>query len=141
MNLHRFKRTIGKTNPEKGLRSLPGAQKRDHRDKLPSTVRVKGRYISQDHSTLGSFFGVMGYIHAWIFALGMTLSLFASSMKDLNPITIFFLGFAVVHGCAFLTDGLSNSNSPWAGKSIKIFWIGTAICAAISIICYNLGWL
>ena len=134
MNLNSIKRGFTSTNPEKGLRNLPGAMKADRIDNSPSTIRVKGRYISQDTDTVGRFFGMMGYIHAWLYVILFPCSIFVGDDYLFSPISIFIIGLAMVHGCALFADGLRNSDAPWATKGIKIFWIFTLVMLVTSIV-------
>lgn len=66
MNLNNIKRGFTRTNPEKGLHSLPGAQKSDRRENRPHTIRVKGAYIEHDHNTVGKVLGISAWGLAWI---------------------------------------------------------------------------
>ncbi len=124
--MNRFKKGYTGTNPERGLRNLPGAMKADRIDNSSSTIRVKGRYISQDTDRIGGFFGMMGYIHAWLYVILMPCTLLVDPNAVsliFTPISVFIIGFAMVHGCALFADGLRGSNAPWASKGIKIFWL------------------
>ncbi|MBK1856349.1 hypothetical protein JO972_15365 [Verrucomicrobiaceae bacterium 5K15] len=125
MNLTKFKKTIGKNNPEKGLHSLVGAQKGEHRDALPSTVRVKGVYRSVDHGRSGNFFGVLAYIVALFFCVMMVLSILDTSFG--HPLSYLFIGVLPVHAFAMVSDGINSSKTPWALKTIKLFWITGAL--------------
>ena len=125
MNLNRLKRGFTRTNPERGLYSLPGAQKPDRHKERSTTVRVKGRYIPQDTDRMGQLFGMMGYIHAWLYVILMPCAMLAENTMDFDPLSVFLIGLAVVHGCAMAADGLRHSEAPWARKGIKIFWIST----------------
>ncbi len=134
MNLHRFKKLIGKNDPEKGLRDLPGARKADKRIEGPETVRVKGRYIPPNTDNAGMAFGVFGFIMACIYAVLLPCSFFAVNTMIFSPLAVFILGFATVHGCAIFADSLRHSEAPWARKGIKIFWICTLLTFASSLI-------
>jgi|GEM_PF-5639293 hypothetical protein len=140
MNLNTLKRGFSRTNPEKGLRSLPGAQKSEHRDDLSGSIRVKGQYIVQDHDRAGRVLGIMAYGVSWI-CNGIILCLFILSLppfvsemlweRALLPIYL-VLGF-VLHIMVMLADGMRNSNAPWARKSIIVFWGGTGLFLAVYI--------
>ena len=134
MNLNSIKRGFTSTNPEKGLRNLSGARKADRIDDSTSTMRVKGRYISGGNDKIGQFFGMMGYIHAWLYVILMPCSLVAGDDYISSPISIFIIGFAIVHGCAMFADGLRNSNAPWATKGIKIFWIFSLLLVVYGVV-------
>ncbi|MBT8044723.1 MAG: hypothetical protein KJO79_07210 [Verrucomicrobiae bacterium] len=125
MNLHRFKKLIGKNNPEKGLYSLPGAQKADRHIQNAGTIRVKGRYIPGDTERMGRFFGMMAYIHAWLYVLLLPSSMYTGDHDFFSPLSVFLIGMFLIHGCAIAADGLRNSNAPRAVWGIKIFWIST----------------
>lgn len=134
MNLNSIKRGFTRTNPERGLRSLPGSMKADRIDNSSSTIRVKGQYISQGNDKIGRFFGMMGYIHAWLYAILLPCSIVGGDDYIFSPLSIFIIGFAMVHGCAMFADGLRNSNAPWATKGIKIFWLFTLLVIVYGII-------
>jgi len=134
MNLNSIKRGFTSTNPEKGLRNLSGARKADRIDDSTCTIRVKGQYISGGNDKVGRFFGMMGYIHAWLFVILFPCTLIAGDNYISSPLSVFIIGFAIVHGCAMFADGLRNSNAPWATKGIKIFWIFTLLLAVYSIV-------
>ncbi|MFK7910664.1 MAG: hypothetical protein AB8F34_08675 [Akkermansiaceae bacterium] len=131
MNLNRFKKGYTGTNPERGLRSLAGAVKADKHIDNPGAVRVKGRYIPRDTDRIGHFFGMMGYIHAWLYVILLPCSIYADSHSVIfSPMAVFMVGMFVVHGCAIIADGLRHTEAPWARKGIKIFWIATLTLAA-----------
>jgi len=140
MNLNTLKRGFSRTNPEKGLRSLPGAQKSEHRDDLSGSIRVKGQYIAHDHDKAGRILGMMAYGASWIcngiIFLLITLSLLpffpgVSWERALLPIYV-VLGF-VIHIMVMVADGMRNSNAPWARKSMIVFWAGVGLFLAIYI--------
>ncbi len=139
MNLNSIKRGFTSTNPEKGLRGLPGAMKADRIDDSSSTIRVKGRYIPGNTDRVGQFFGMMGYIHAWLFVILFPCTLIAGDDSIFSPMSIFIIGFAMVHGCAMFADGLRNSNAPWATKGIKIFWIFTLLFIVYGVVASMIG--
>ncbi len=142
MNLNRYKKGFTGTNPERGLRSLPGARKSDRHDNNSGTIRVKGRYISQDTDRMGKFFGMTGYIHAWLYVIllpWVLLSEINMGSVTFTPLSIFIIGFAMVHGCALFADGLRNSDAPWANKGIKIFWIFTLLVLVYGAIASVMG--
>lgn len=132
MNLNTLKRGFTKTNPEKGLRSLPGAQKTERRTSSP-TIRVKGRYITQSTDRLGHFLGLLSYIHAWLYTILLPCS-FLSDTGIFSPISVFILGFALVHGYALFADGLHHSEVPWARRALKIFWLSTLCLAMVGFV-------
>jgi len=132
MNLNKFKKTIGKTNPEKGLRNLVGAQKMEQRDLGPGTVRVKGVYRSVDHGRSGNFFGILAYVAALLTSICMMGSIFFPYLG--NPMAYFCIGILPVHGFAMISDGINSSKTPWAGKSIKLFWSAAALVIVTSIL-------
>jgi len=134
MNLNSIKRGFTHTNPERGLHSLPGAIKSERHDKGPSVVRVKGQYIPQDTDRAGQFFGMMSYIHAWIYIILLPCTIFAEDSLIFNPLSVFLIGLVTVHGCAMVADGLRNSDAPWARKGIKIFWIASLAFLLMSIV-------
>jgi len=134
MNLNRFKKGFTSTNPERGLHNLPGAIKSERHDEGPSVVRVKGRYIPQDNDRAGQFFGIMGYIHAWIYVILLPCTIFAKDSLVFNPLSVFLTGLVIVHGCALAADGLRNSDAPWARKGIKIFWLASLVFLLTSIL-------
>ena len=134
MNLNRFKKGFTSTNPERGLHNLPGAMKSERHDEGPSVVRVKGQYIPQDTDRAGQFFGMMSYIHAWIYVILLPCTILAQDSLAFNPLAVFLIGLAIVHGCAMAADGLRYSDAPWARKGIKIFWIASLICLLMSIL-------
>ncbi len=137
MNLNRYKKGFTSTNPERGLRSLPGASRPERHAGSPGTIRVKGRYISQDTDKTGRVFGMMGFITSWLYVILLPWSLLAEiniGSVMFTPLSIFIIGFAVVHGCALFADGLRNSDAPWATKGIKIFWSLTLLVIVYAVI-------
>lgn len=134
MNMNSIKRGFTRTNPERGLHSLSGAMKSERHHEGPSVVRVKGRYIPQDTDRAGQFFGMMSYIHAWIYVILLPCTILAKDSLDFNPLAVFLIGSAIVHGCAMAADGLRNSGAPWARKGIKIFWLVSLLCLLMSIL-------
>ncbi len=126
MNLNQLKRGFTRTNPERSLHALPGAQKTEHHDPTDTTVRVKGRYISGDTDRTGRFFGITGFISAWIYAILLPCSAFFEirlGWLEFGPFAVFLTGFTLIHGCAMFADGLRPSGTPWARRGIKTFWI------------------
>ena len=115
-------------------RACQGAMKSGRKNEGPSVVRVKGRYIPQDTDRAGQFFGMMGYIHAWIYVILLPCTIFAEDSHIFNPFAVFIIGLSVVHGCAMAADGLRNSDALWARKGIKIFWLASLICLLMSIL-------
>ena len=108
--------------------------KSERHDEGPSVVRVKGQYIPQDTDRAGQFFGMMSYIHAWIYVILLPCTILAQDSLAFNPLAVFLIGLAIVHGCAMAADGLRYSDAPWARKGIKIFWIASLICLLMSIL-------
>jgi hypothetical protein len=138
MNLQPLKRNFGKTNPEKGLRSLPGCHKGDHKDDKLGTIRVSGKYIPSDHDALGLAFGFLGYTIAWISVISLVINTFlvtTSSDGDTNyVIASFVLGCALVHGCAIFADTMRNTEAPWTRKGIIVFWSGVLLSVVLGLI-------
>lgn len=136
MNLNKFKKTIGKNNPEKGLRNLVGAQKDERRDSSSGTIRVTGKYISGDKelNLTGRVLGLIAYISAWITGLLMLVSLLMPSVNLPHPFATFIFGLLVVNGCAMLADGFRGSDAPWAMKGIIIFWSAAVLTFVISLV-------
>lgn len=140
MNLNTLKRGFTKTNPEKGLRSLPGAQKSVHREEGSGGIRVKGQYITHDHNTAGIVLGVMAYGFSWCCNVILLLLAAQSLLPFLAELAwgslllpaYLVLGF-VIHIMVMVADGLRNSNAPWARKSIIVFWVGTGLFLVIYI--------
>lgn len=139
MNLNRLKRGFTRTDPERGLRNLPGATKSDRMDDSLSTIRVKGRYIPTNTDRAGQLFGMMGYIHSWLYLVLLSCTVFATNTLEFSPLSIFLIGFAVVHGCAMAADGLRHSEAPWARKGIKIFWLTTLAFSVYGIVVSTMG--
>lgn len=100
----------------------------------PGAIRVKGRYIPQDTDRAGQVFGMMGYIHAWIYAVLLPCSLYAVDHYFFSPLSVFLIGMFVVHGCALVADGLRHSEAPWARRGIMLFWASTLGWAAFGAI-------
>ncbi|BDS06377.1 hypothetical protein NT6N_14170 [Oceaniferula spumae] len=134
MNLNKFKKTIGKTNPEKGLRDLAGARKAEYHHNDQGAIRVKGKYISHDYDRFGRVFGITAYLLAWLYVPCTVLSFFLPPGSIWNPFSIFLTGMFAVHGFALVADGLRNSNAPWAMKGIKIYWMGVILLIVLSMI-------
>lgn len=138
MNLNTLKRGFTKTNPEKGLRHLPGAQKSDHR--RHDSIRIKGPYIPKDHHGAGKILGITAFSFAWLcngililIAIQWILPFVTEFiMSDLLRNCYIILGF-VIHPLVIMADGLRNSDAPWARKSILVFWGGLALFLAIYI--------
>ena len=129
MNLHRFKRGFTKTNPEKGLRSLPGALKNERDPSAPSTIKVRGAYISNGYPRAGKFFAISGYILTIVYAIALSFISITSyiSSGGISPLGVCLVGAAVVHGLAMAAEGVCHAESPWSQKSIKLFWTITAL--------------
>lgn len=134
MNLNRLKRGFTRTNPEKGLRDLPGARKSERHNHDEETIRIKGRYIPSDTDRIGHYFGIMGYLHAWIYVILLPCSIFSDEHYMFSPLSIFLIGLFIVHGCAMFADSFRHSEAPWARKGIKIFWICTLAWSVFGII-------
>ena len=138
MNLNTIKRGFSKTNPEKGLRSLPGALKGEHKKDKLGTIRVSGKYIPSDHDALGLTFGILGYTIAWISAISLVINTFlvtTSSDGDTNyVIGSFVLGCAFVHGCSIFADAMRKTEAPWARKGIIVFWSGVLLSVVLGLI-------
>lgn len=100
----------------------------------PGAIRVKGRYIPQDTDRAGQVFGMMGYIHAWIYAVLLPCSLYSVDHYFFSPLSVFLIGMFVVHGCALVADGLRHSEAPWARRGIMLFWASTLGWAAFGAI-------
>jgi len=140
MNLNTIKRGFSKTNPEKGLHSLPGAHKEDHRDDKQGTItiRVSGKYIpSNDDVAAGKAFGILGYIIAWTSAIALVVNtvLLATNSSNTNYVPAsFILGCAFVHGCSIFADTMRNTEAPWARKGIIVFWSGVLLSIGLGLI-------
>ncbi|MGB0775905.1 MAG: hypothetical protein ACPGUY_08665 [Akkermansiaceae bacterium] len=136
MNLNSIKRGFTRTNPEKGLGNLPGAQKSEHRRNTQPTVRVSGQYISSSDHPVGKLLGGLGYLLSWIsIAVMFYFVLHAHEVEKptLNVVLpSFFLGVLLVHGCAIMAEGFRGQEAPRARKGIIIFWCGTLVIIALS---------
>jgi len=138
MNLHTLKRGFGRTNPEKGLHHLVGAQKSDRHEDQPATIRIKGVYISPHHKTPGRILGALALGLAWISAslliCGLTLSFLPIAWRiplaDYT-ITTYVATAILMHVLVFIADGITYSNAPLARKSIIVFWGSLALYLAI----------
>lgn len=138
MNLNKFKKTIGKNDPEKGLRSLVGAQKkREPHGTQPGAIRVNGIYRPVDQRKSGDFFGVMAYLAASLSSLGMVVSVLIPALG--HPSAYFFLGILPVHGFAMLSDNIGSSKTPWAGKSVRLFWAAAALALLLGVALGGVG--
>lgn len=141
MNLNTLKRGFTKTNPERGLRSLPGAQKSEHRENRSNSVRVKGLYITDSYDTAGRVIGITAYTLSWL-CNGIILLLATHSLLPFITETIstglllggYFIIAFIIHALVILADGMRDSNAPWARKSIIVFWSGVGILLVLSIL-------
>lgn len=140
MNLNTIKRGFTKTNPEKGLRNLPGAQKSERRDLMPGSVRVSGQYISSSYNKTGKIIGLLAYTIAWIcnlLIILLVLQHFSPFGSTLGTSDFFLTSYVVLgvimHIMVIFADGMQNSNAPWARKSIIVFWAGVGLSVALFI--------
>lgn len=132
MNLNRFKKGFTKTNPEKGLRSLPGALRNDRDPRIPGTIRVRGTYISSGYPRAGKFFALSGYVLTVGYALALVASyLFTNSY--ISPLGVCIVAAGLVHGCALAAEGVCHAESKWTRKSLKLFWGITGVWLIASI--------
>lgn len=124
MQLNKFKKGFSCIRPERGLKGLVGTQKIELRDKAAETIRVSGTYIPGHKGSIkaGRFFGMLSYITSWLVGGLMLLSSLLPELNLPHPLSSFIFGCVLVHICMMLADGLQNSNSPWARKSVIIFW-------------------
>lgn len=138
MNLNTIKRGFSRTQPEKGLSSLPGAQKNPTRLPDSTTVRVKGVYISEPPSPLGKICS----ISAFCLACGCNLILLVLATLWVLPLetapllsdyllSYYVVFAAILHGFAIVADGTLQSNAPWARKGLIMFWCGGALFLAL----------
>ena len=139
MNLNTIKRGFSKTNPEKGLRSLPGAHKEDHRDNQQNTIRISGKYIpNKENVDAGKALGMLGYVVAWVSGVTLvmnTVMLTTNSGGNTGyAATALALGGALVHGCSIFADTMRNTEAPWARKGIVVFWSGVLLSLVLGLI-------
>ncbi|NWK55409.1 hypothetical protein HW115_07285 [Verrucomicrobiaceae bacterium N1E253] len=139
MNLNTIKRGFTKTNPERGLHSLPGARRSELRHETPETIRIRGKYISDSHDSTGRVIGILAFFISCICTLILIL-LCSHWLPFVTPLVHFdtllamyvVLGF-ILHLMVIIADTMRNSNAPWARKSIIVFWSGIGVLLAISI--------
>lgn len=134
MNLNRFKKGFTKTNPERGLHTLPGVHRPDRAGDETSTVRVKGRYIPSGTDNTGKVFGILSFTVACLCTVLFPLSFFAGKDADLSPLAVFVMGLFLVHGFAIFADSLRHSESIWSRRGIKLFWLSSLVWIMI-------GWI
>ena len=139
MNLNTLKRGFTRTNPERGLRSLPGAQKSERRDDDDHSIRVKGVYIPLKHETAGRILGTCALGIAWI-CTGILISLFTLTFLPISwqtgmddyALTSYVVLAVIMHILVIVADGITNSNAPRARKSVIVFWGSLALIIAIA---------
>lgn len=142
MNLNSLKRGFTKTNPDKGLSDLPGANKTGRSAYARGVVRIKGRYVSENYGKLAQVLGSIAYVLSWASSGVILLVPFFSEDVWGNWLLSGYavLGF-LLHILVMIADGVGNSNEPKVRKSIKVFWSGLALFLAVSILLEVIGLL
>ncbi|MGJ8677483.1 MAG: hypothetical protein ACSHX0_08195 [Akkermansiaceae bacterium] len=134
MNLNSLKKGHHGTNPERGLHRLPGAQGssklRDKKSSIPA-IRVSGKYIRKDQKALSKSLGIISFAIALVAAAVMVFFSSSAALKNHDAIAAslpsFVLGFIFIHGILVFVDGLSDPDTCWVRRSVKLFWMGVCL--------------
>lgn len=138
MNLNTLKKGFTCNNPEKGLRSLPGAQKHDRKNRDEQSFRLSGKYIPPKDYGVSKYVGMAAFIASCLSVLGMAGAILMSFFGNGNYRGIimpsFLIGITIVHALSILAESLKGGEVALARKGIKVFWMGLLVAFILPVL-------